>query len=124
MAGSSDKKTDRLSKEKWLEEALLALSKDPTHLRVDEIAARLGVSKGSFYWHFEGRADFVKALAEYWRDTESGLTAQKIMEGQSVFFVATVLCKQRHQDGNTEIEKYSPTRGMNRQRPATPGHNL
>ncbi len=36
--------------------------------RIDQVAQSLGVSRGSFYWHFEGRRDFVHALAEYWRD--------------------------------------------------------
>lgn len=82
MAKCSDKKPERLTKEKWLTEALLALSQDPAHLRVDEIAKRLGVSKGSFYWHFEGRADFIKALAEYWAETGSVAIAVKVQELQ------------------------------------------
>jgi AcrR family transcriptional regulator len=61
------KKKPRLSREDWLAKALEVLALDPAHLRVDEIARHLGVSKGSFYWHFENRADFVHALAEYWK---------------------------------------------------------
>lgn len=65
------KAKQRLSRETWLEEALHVIADDPTHLRIDELAARLGVSKGSFYWHFENRNDFVHALAEYWRDVDT-----------------------------------------------------
>lgn len=61
-------KKPRLSRETWLQQALDILAEDPEHLRIDELAARLGVSKGSFYWHFENRSEFIKALAEYWRD--------------------------------------------------------
>ena len=68
--GQSQKKP-RLTREAWLAKALDTLADDPEHLRVDEIARRLNVSKGSFYWHFENRADFVRALAEYWRDTNT-----------------------------------------------------
>ena len=53
----------RLSRESWLQQALEILAEDPQHLRVDEVARRLGVSKGSFYWHFKNRSDFV--LARY-----------------------------------------------------------
>jgi AcrR family transcriptional regulator len=68
--GQSQKKS-RLTREAWLAKALDTLAEDPEHLQVDEIARRLQVSKGSFYWHFENRADFVHALAEYWRDTNT-----------------------------------------------------
>ena len=61
-------KKPRLSRETWLQQALEILAEDPTHLRIDELAERLGVSKGSFYWHIENRSEFVYALAEYWRD--------------------------------------------------------
>jgi len=68
---SALKKRSRLTREAWLAQALDILAKDPEHLRIDEIAAGLGVSKGSFYWHFENRSDFVHALAEYWRDANT-----------------------------------------------------
>ncbi len=64
-------KKPRLSREAWLQQALEILAEDPTHLRIDELAARLGVSKGSFYWHFENRSEFIYALAEYWRDANT-----------------------------------------------------
>ena len=69
MAQSRNKA--RLSREAWLAEALEVLAEDPAHLRVDQLAERLGVSKGSFYWHFENREDFVRALADYWKKTET-----------------------------------------------------
>ncbi len=64
----SANKKPRLSREAWLQQALDTLAEDPTHLRIDELATRLGVSKGSFYWHFGNREDFVQRLAAYWRD--------------------------------------------------------
>jgi len=68
---NQSEKKSRLSRETWLQQALEILAEDPTHLRIDELAARLGVSKGSFYWHFENRSEFVYALAEYWRDANT-----------------------------------------------------
>ena len=69
----------RLSREAWLAEALEVLAEDPTHLRVDELAERLGVSKGSFYWHFENRADFVYSMAKYWRDRNTSAVADLVV---------------------------------------------
>lgn len=36
-------------------------------LRVRTLARALGVTLGSFYWHFESLADFKSRLFEYWR---------------------------------------------------------
>lgn len=74
------KKKPRLSRETWLAEALEALARDPEHLRIEELADRLGVSKGSFYWHFENRSDFVHSLAEYWRDTNTQSIADMLTD--------------------------------------------
>ncbi len=35
-------------------------------VRVERLAARLGITKGSFYWHFRNRGDLLDALLEYW----------------------------------------------------------
>ena len=60
-------KSKKLSRDEWLSRALEVLSqKGSTKLRIDPLTESLGVTKGSFYWHFEDRADFVKSLAEYW----------------------------------------------------------
>ena len=75
--GQTEKKS-RLTREAWLAKALDILADDPEHLRIDEIAERLHVSKGSFYWHFENRSDFVHALAEYWRDTNTQTIADAV----------------------------------------------
>ncbi len=62
------KKTgQRLSREDWLENALIELSRTgQAGLRIEGLSAALGVSRGSFYWHFEDRNDFIHALLEYW----------------------------------------------------------
>ena len=35
-------------------------------LRVDALASQLGVTKGSFYWHFKNRDDLFAHLLDYW----------------------------------------------------------
>ena len=57
----------RLDLETWLERALEALAvKGPQVLAVEKLCHELSVSRGSFYWHFKNRADFVQRLAEFW----------------------------------------------------------
>jgi AcrR family transcriptional regulator len=75
------RRIERLSREAWLEKALASLaSAGHAPLRVGAIAAQLGVTKGSFYHHFENRADFVRSIVDYWeqkytRDIASNLVA-------------------------------------------------
>jgi AcrR family transcriptional regulator len=40
----------------------------PNGLRVEVLAKRLGVTKGSFYWHFKDRRDLQDAVLEFWKD--------------------------------------------------------
>lgn len=57
----------RLDRETWLLRALEALAEEgPQVLAVEKLCSRLGVSRGSFYWHFKNRAEFVRDLVDYW----------------------------------------------------------
>lgn len=52
----------------WIEAAIKMLAEDNVEaLRVDTLAERLGVTKGSFYWHFKGREDLLSGVVETWR---------------------------------------------------------
>jgi AcrR family transcriptional regulator len=47
-------------------------------LRIDHLARLLGVTKGSFYWHFEDRADFVRRTAQHWAHVNTEEVADQI----------------------------------------------
>ncbi len=65
----------------WAEAALhLVAEAGLAALTVDAIAARLGVSKGSFYWHFRGRSDLVSAALDRW-ERRSTAEAIKGLDG-------------------------------------------
>jgi AcrR family transcriptional regulator len=58
-----------LSRVEWLENALNAASRTGgAKLRIDSLAKEVGVTKGSFYWHFKNRDDFVRSLIDYWHE--------------------------------------------------------
>jgi AcrR family transcriptional regulator len=65
----------RLSREQWIEAALGALTEGGVGaVAVEPLAARLGVTKGSFYWHFRNRDELLAAaLAEWERKGTGGL---------------------------------------------------
>ena len=63
----------RLSKEQWLDHGLKTLAADGfTALKADKLCKSLGVSRGSFYWHFKDLADFHAALLERWQEVAVG----------------------------------------------------
>lgn len=51
----------------WTDAALAALAAGgPDAVRVESIAAALGVSKGGFYWHFANRQDLLDRMLTAW----------------------------------------------------------
>ncbi|MDQ4119545.1 MAG: TetR/AcrR family transcriptional regulator [Actinomycetota bacterium] len=68
----------RLDRHEWAAAALDALADGGlAAVAVEPIAARLGTTKGSFYWHFRSRDTLVEAALELWerRNTEDVITA-------------------------------------------------
>ncbi len=66
----------------WIDAALDALAKGgPDAVRVEALAAELGVSKGGFYWHFKNRQALLDEALDYW---EKGGTEDVIaqLEGE------------------------------------------
>jgi AcrR family transcriptional regulator len=60
-------KTERIGREDWIREALVMLPDEGiSGVRVEPLALRLKVTKGSFYWHFKDRAELHEAMLEQW----------------------------------------------------------
>jgi AcrR family transcriptional regulator len=60
----------RLSKADWVQAALDALARGGVAaVRVDVLANRLDITRGSFYWHFPGRDALLTAALEEWERT-------------------------------------------------------
>jgi AcrR family transcriptional regulator len=54
-------------KPQWLNAGLEALRRGGVAaVRVERLAADLGITKGSFYWHFRDRGELLDAVLEYW----------------------------------------------------------
>lgn len=60
-------KKPRLTSQQWAEAALTAIEEGGVAaVSVEPIAQRLGVTKGSFYWHFKNRDALLQAALELW----------------------------------------------------------
>jgi AcrR family transcriptional regulator len=60
---------DQLSAKDWLDQGLKVLAtKGFTALKAEPLAKAMGVSRGSFYWHFADVGAFHAAVLDHWRD--------------------------------------------------------
>jgi AcrR family transcriptional regulator len=59
---------EALDRAAWIAAALNIVAQDGIDgLRVESLAKKLGVTKGSFYWHFKDRRDLIDAVLDDWR---------------------------------------------------------
>ncbi len=53
----------------WIEAASEVLvDQGIDHVRIDVLAGQLGVTRGSFYWHFRSREDLLRGVLQAWRE--------------------------------------------------------
>lgn len=86
MAGRRSKEAT-LERGDWVRAGLELLgAKGLDSVRVEMLAKRLRISKGSFYWHFKDREDLLDAMLDSWEkqqsdwETEQGGLAQNAAE--------------------------------------------
>jgi AcrR family transcriptional regulator len=57
----------RTPRDSWIEEGLRALGVGgPDAVRIEALAQELGVTKGGFYWHFDGRPALLEEMLDTW----------------------------------------------------------
>lgn len=60
-------RTNRLSRDSWLQRALEVVREEGVqNVRVERLARGLGVTKGSFYWHFRDFDELRDSILDYW----------------------------------------------------------
>jgi len=61
-----------LSREAWVKAATNLIAQDGVQaVAVEPLALALGVTKGSFYWHFRNRDELIHAALEAWEQDQS-----------------------------------------------------
>ena len=70
--------TEQLSTKDWLDQGLKVLAaKGFTALKAEPMAKAMGVSRGSFYWHFADIGAFHAELLAHWRE----VAAEQVITG-------------------------------------------
>ena len=91
--GAPPQERNQLQRFDWLSTALdIFVSEGIEAVRITRLAEDLGVTRGSFYWHFQNREDLINSLVSYWKDkntvavTESMAAATSLADGIFRFF--------------------------------------
>jgi AcrR family transcriptional regulator len=72
-----------LTPEAWIDAATEVLvDQGIDHVRVDVLAGQLGVTRGSFYWHFRDREDLLRRVLQAWRERATEQLTRRL-EGAS-----------------------------------------
>lgn len=70
--------TEQLSADDWISQGIKTLTRSGfTALKADPLAKTMGVSRGSFYWHFADLGAFHAAVLKRWRE----IAAEEIIAG-------------------------------------------
>lgn len=66
-------KNGNLGKKDWLNMALVVLNEEGVNgIKVLPLSKRLGVTRGSFYWHFEDRDELLREVLQHWDEELTG----------------------------------------------------
>lgn len=72
----------RLAPQTWLDAGFKALAEGGVdRIRIEALAKGLGVTKGSFYWHFRDRNELLAALLAVWREGRIAALERQAQEG-------------------------------------------
>jgi AcrR family transcriptional regulator len=76
---AAKKKSKRLGREDWLAAALEVLYGEGIgDVSIVRIARDLGVTSGSFYWHFKDRNDLLQSLLSFWVRSQTEAILEKV----------------------------------------------
>nr|WP_296775058.1 TetR/AcrR family transcriptional regulator [Rhodococcus sp. (in: high G+C Gram-positive bacteria)] len=69
---AANKTKSGLTREAWITAAFGALMETgPKAVAVEPLARALGATKGSFYWHFDGREELLRCALERWESVNT-----------------------------------------------------
>ena len=82
---AEEDRATRLSAQDWVIAALEVLLKDGIEaVQITTLADKLGVTRGSFYWHFKNRQQLLDAILAEWRARNTDIMVQVLATASSV----------------------------------------
>jgi AcrR family transcriptional regulator len=73
--------TSNLTRQDWIEQGLKTLTESGVEtVRVEPLAKLLKVTKGSFYWHFKNREDFLETILQAWVASQTNSIIEQVEE--------------------------------------------
>jgi len=83
-AASTAAARQSLTPEAWIAAATeVLIDQGIDHVRVDVLAGQLGVTRGSFYWHFRDREELLRSVLSAWRDQATVNLTQRLEHAQA-----------------------------------------
>lgn len=110
---SRRRRTARLSYDDWVDSALELLSREGiAAIRIPRLCQELGVTKGSFYWHFDDIEQLMAAMADRWSAVQSEKVRElggfaEIPVEERIEKMAAMLVDHRHWIVETTVREWS-----------------
>lgn len=83
--GATSSERQQLQRFDWLQTALdIFVAEGIDAVRITRLADDLGVTRGSFYWHFKDRRDLLHGLVSYWKDKNTAAITETIAQAASL----------------------------------------
>ncbi len=84
---------ERLTRDDWIAAARKALIKGGVAaIKVDHLARQIGVTRGSFYWHFRDRDELLKSVLQAWKQSDPFRRVMQQHAGKPVYQLAEFFC--------------------------------
>ena len=96
----------RLDKSDWIKAGLSTLAAAGSDaVRVERLANDLGVTKGSFYWHFKDRQALLEVMLQHWKTvaTQAVINEVEARGGDSKVRLRTLFEIVMQSDGRLEL---------------------
>ncbi len=73
--------SSKLTRQDWINQGLKTLAESGVEtVRVEPLAKLMGVTKGSFYWHFKNREDLLEAVLQEWIKLQTHSIIEQVEE--------------------------------------------
>lgn len=105
MKSDNPKTRTQLGRDEWITGAIEILADEGmAGVRVEALAKRFGVTKGSFYWHFKDRHDLFTAVLQTWkngriRDIDKQSSTAEGKQGDQLLQIIEVYSTSRNRKG-------------------------